>query len=258
MGPVKTNALPDDKKTLLVLNNGYVRLVDVMGTDLSVVNAARVSFQKEAKWEYDTQNIKEDEVGSYAPARLAPRDKKLLQFLAREGHTSPFRHAFLCFEIKAPLMVARQWWKYVVGSDHTLEAWNEASRRYVTMEPEFYEPDVWRGAPENKKQGSFGVLESKDQAYFSEKLKEIILTGTALYEQALEKGMAPEQARLFIPAYALQTVWRWSCSLQAFAHFLDQRLADDAQKEIQLYAYACEQLALRNFPESLNALKTSS
>src|SRR5690606_21252109 len=105
-----------------VLDKGYVRLVDVMGSDLSVANAARVSFAREST-EFDD------------------RDERLIRFLAREGHTSPFRHAMVTFEVKAPLMVARQWWKYVVGSDHTMDGWNEVSRRYVDTEPEFYMPE---------------------------------------------------------------------------------------------------------------------
>lgn len=107
-----------------VLDEGYVRLVDHMGSDLTVVNAARVSYAKES-------------------SQLSERDIKLIKFLAGEGHTSPFRHAIAQFEVYAPLMVARQWWKYVVGSAHyegtgdSLDAWNESSRRYITEEPVF-------------------------------------------------------------------------------------------------------------------------
>lgn len=110
--------------TIKVLNEGYVRLVDHMGSDLTVANAARVSYAKQS-------------------FELSDRDIKLIKFLAREGHTSPFRHAITQFEVYAPLMVARQWWKYVVGSAHyegtgdSLEAWNESSRRYITEEPVF-------------------------------------------------------------------------------------------------------------------------
>src|SRR5690625_7623008 len=103
-----------------VLNNGYVRLRDVMGDDRTVANAARVSFDKRTE-------------------ELDERDERLIAFLAREGHDSPFRHASLQFEVYAPLMIARQWWKYVVGSDHVMDAWNESSRRYITENEEFYE-----------------------------------------------------------------------------------------------------------------------
>src|SRR5690625_5071724 len=108
-----------------------------MGSDLTVANAARVSYDKES-------------------TELNEKDRRLIRFLAREDHTSPFRHAIAQFEVYAPLMVARQWWKYVVGSDHTMDAWNESSRRYVTEERVFYVPaaDEWRSAPEMSKQGS--------------------------------------------------------------------------------------------------------
>ncbi len=122
-----------------VLDNGYVRLVDVLGNDLSVVNAARVSYDKEVE-------------------EFGPKDEKLIKFLIREGHTSPFRHAALTFEVYAPLFVARQWWKYAVASTHVDEqnGWNESSRRYITEAEEFYVPSAsaWRSKPENSKQKS--------------------------------------------------------------------------------------------------------
>src|SRR6185437_7973268 len=106
-----------------VLDKGYVILHDVMGSDLTVSNSARVSYNKKKE-------------------EISDADKRVIAFLAREGHTSPFRHATLQFEVYAPLMVARQWWKYVVGSDHVLDAWNESSRRYITEEPVFYVPQA--------------------------------------------------------------------------------------------------------------------
>ena len=125
-----------------VLDKGYVRLVNHLGSDLTVVNAARVSYQKES-------------------FELNQNDEKLISFLAKNDHTSPFRHAMLQFEVYAPLMVARQWWKYIIGSSHmegigdTMNGWNESSRRYVTEEPVFYVPseNEWRSMPDNKKQG---------------------------------------------------------------------------------------------------------
>src|SRR5690625_4780429 len=124
-------------KKIDVLDKGYIRLVDVMGDDRTVVNAARVSFDKKTE-------------------ELTERDERLIRFLAREGHDSPFRHASLQFEVYAPLMIARQWWKYVVGSDHIMDAWNESSRRYITENEEFYVPqaDEWRSYPDDVKQGS--------------------------------------------------------------------------------------------------------
>src|SRR5690625_901004 len=108
-------------KKIDVLDKGYIRLVDVMGDDRTVANAARVSFDRRTE-------------------ELAERDERLIRFLAREGHDSPFRHASLQFEVYAPLMIARQWFKYIVGSDHAMDAWNESSRRYITENEEFYVP----------------------------------------------------------------------------------------------------------------------
>ena len=224
-----------------VLDKGYVRLVDSMGTDLTAVNAARVSFARASSF---------DENGD-----LKPADQKLLGFLQREGHTSPFRHAFVSYEIKAPLLVARQWWKYVVGSDHTMDGWNEVSRRYVADEPEFYVPEVWRSAPENKKQGS-GVEVSKEHSKsFADRLQEDCLIATALYKSALNEGVCAEQARLFLPAYAMYTTWYWSASMASVSWFLHQRLADDAQWEIQQYAKAVYELTKPLFPVTLDALQ---
>jgi thymidylate synthase (FAD) len=220
-----------------VLGNGYVRLVDCMGTDLSVVNAARASFAKESQ-------------------ELSPKDARLIDFLIRENHMSPFRHAFITFEIKAPLMVARQHWKYVVGSDHTMDSWNESSRRYITMEPEFYipEPDQWRMAPEDKKQGSGGPIGPWQGALLTDELRNLIKQGEALYNMAIQQGVAPEQARLFLPAYGMHVVYRWSCSLQSVCLFLTQRLAEDSQVEIQEYAKAIHALAKEKFPITIGRL----
>ncbi len=230
--------LPD---RIPVLDHGYVRLVDVMGDDLTVVNAAKVSFDKEA-------------------SRFGSAEERLLAFLGREGHTSPFRHAVLSFEIYAPLMVARQWWKYVVGSDHTMEAWNESSRRYVTEEPTFLaiQPDGWRSAPQNRKQGSGEPLPVDVGQRLSADLAAHYARSLELYEAAIAAGAAVEQARVFLPAYAMYVRWRWTASLQAVGHFLDQRLADDAQREIAAYARAVRTLAAARFPHALAALVSLS
>jgi len=220
-----------------VLDRGYVRLVDVMGSDLTVANAARVSYDKES-------------------TELNEKDRRLIRFLAREGHSSPFRHAAAQFEVYAPLMVARQWWKYVVGSDHTMDAWNESSRRYITEEPAFYVPaaDEWRSAPEHSKQGSGEPVEWIIGQDLSGDLEEMIDEGLKLYEKAMRRGVAPEQARLFLPAYGMYVRWRWTASLQSVCHFLNQRLADDAQKEIQEYAHAVYTLIEPHFPVSVEEL----
>ncbi|MFN9115004.1 MAG: FAD-dependent thymidylate synthase, partial [Bacteroidota bacterium] len=156
-----------ENNLIQVLDKGYVRLVDKMGSDLSVVNAARASFAKESK-------------------EFTQQDAKLLNFLARENHMSPFRHAFATFEFKAPLMVARQHWKYVVGSDHTMDSWNESSRRYITMDPEFYFPSAeeWRLAPEDKKQGSQGIADPFIGSMLSQELILHAEKGEALYNMA--------------------------------------------------------------------------
>lgn len=220
-----------------VLDKGYVRLVDVMGSDLTVVNSARVSYNK-------------------AKSELDEKDIRLIKFLAREGHTSPFRHATLQFEVYAPLMVARQWWKYVVGSDHVMDAWNESSRRYITEEPTFYIPKAneWRSAPANSKQGSGEPVGEEIGEHYTLNLMRLIETGEKLYEEALKDGICAEQARLFLPAYGMYVRWYWTASLQSVAHFLNQRLAHDAQKEIQEYAKAVYELAIEKFPVSLPEL----
>ena len=223
-----------------VLDKGYVRLVDVMGSDLSVVNSARVSYNK-------------------ATELLRPEDEKLIRFLANNDHTSPFRHATLQFEIYAPLMVARQWWKYLIGSSHQdpFTAWNESSRRYVTEEIEFYIPtkDAWRSKPENSKQGSGPNLDEKIGGEALQRLIDQIEYGMKNYDWAIENGVATEQARLFIPsAYGLMVRWYWTASLQGVSHFLNQRTDSHAQYEIQMFADAVKSLASEKFPVSLDAL----
>ncbi|MEC1384412.1 FAD-dependent thymidylate synthase [Bacillus velezensis] len=220
-----------------VLDNGYVRLTNVMGSDLSVVNSARVSYDKES-------------------TEIDEKDIRLIKFLAREGHTSPFRHATLQFEVYAPLMVARQHWKYIVGSDHTMDAWNESSRRYVTEEPAFYIPqaDEWRSAPENSKQGSGEILPEEQGAIATQDLLDYVAFGERLYERAINSGVCAEQARLFLPSYGMYVRYYWTASLQSVAHFLNQRLAHDSQVEIQEYAKAVYSLVKPKFPISLDEL----
>lgn len=220
-----------------VLDKGYIILHDVMGSDLSVVNAARCSYDKKSE-------------------EMTPGDERLIKFLAREGHTSPFRHATLQFEFYAPLMVARQHWKYVVGSDHTMDGWNESSRRYVTEVPTFYIPgdDEWRSAPENSKQGSGESFPPEIGWWYSHRLGKYIDEGTQLYERLIKEGVAAEQARLFLPAYGMYVRYYWTASLQSVANFLQQRLEHDAQVEIQEYAKAVNTLAQEHFPVALGEL----
>lgn len=214
-----------------VLNKGYVRLVDHMGNDLSVVNAARVSYDKESP-------------------DFSDRDGRLLNFLVNEGHVSPLRHAALTYEVYAPLMVARQWWKYAVGSTHLDDqiGWNESSRRYVTEDEQFYIPQTWRKAPANSKQGSGDDFPESESLQYTYRLLDHIESCEKLYQEALADGMAPEQARLFLPAYSMYVRWRWTASLASVIHFLQQRLEHDAQKEIQDYAQAVFKLTSQHFP----------
>ena len=222
-----------------VLDDGYVRLVDTLGDDLSIVNAARVSYDKES-----------DE--------FTERDGKLIKFLLREQHTSPFRHAALTFEVYAPLFVARQWWKYAVASTHVDEqnGWNESSRRYITEDEKFYIPlpEQWRSKPENSKQGSGEPVDIEIGQKYFDMLCELVVASTEAYHEAMNDGIAPEIARLFLPAYGMYVRWRWTVSLQGVLTFLDQRLEHDAQWEIQEYAKAILSLTRQAFPETIDML----
>lgn len=214
-----------------VLDKGYIRLVDKMGSDLTVVNAARVSYDKESN-------------------ELNDKDERLINFLLREGHTSPFRHVMMQFEVYAPLLIARQWWKHCVGSDHTMDAWNESSRRYISENEEFHIPEEteWRSKPENSKQGSGELLKAVEGMPFTVALASYVEQGERLYNKAMDYGIAAEQARLFLPAYGMYVRWYWTASLQSVLHFLDQRLESGAQKEIQDYAKAVEECVIEHYP----------
>lgn len=220
-----------------VLDKGYVRLVDHMGSDLSVVNSARVSYDK-------------------ASDELTTKDIGLLNFLAKHDHTSPFRHGLLQFEVYAPLMVARQWWKYVVGSDHTLDAWNESSRRYITEDTVNYIPNEkqWRSAPEDSKQGSGAPVDDMTGLFLTEALMTHIRDSEAFYEDAMQRGVCAEQARLFLPAYGMYVRWYWTASLQSVAHLINQRTKSDAQFEFQEYARAVKDLSSIHFPVAISKL----
>lgn len=228
-----------------VLNLGYVGLVSTMGNDLEVANAARVSYDKRS-------NLNDD--GS-----LKKSDQKLIDFLWREEHTSPFRHCTLSFEIYAPLMVARQHWKYAVASTFVDDqnGWNESSRRYITEEPEFYIPtaDMWRSAPENSKQGSGDPINYGLGVELTMKLFNLVEAAEQEYQHAMEMGVCAEQARLFLPAYGMYVRYRWTTSLHGVIHFLQQRLAHDAQVEIQDYAKAIHVLAKKEFPYSVGLIE---
>lgn len=222
-----------------VLDKGYVRLINTMGNDLEVANAARVSYDKRSE-------------------EMSERDDKLIDFLWKEEHTSPFRHCVMSFEVYAPLMVARQHWKYAVASTFVDDqnGWNESSRRYITEEPEFYIPQAhkWRSAPENSKQGSGEDLSAAVGQSLSALLAEHTYKAELLYNKAINDGVAPEQARLFLPAYGMYVRYRWTTSLHGVMHFLQQRLAHDSQAEIQAYAKAVYELANAKFPKSISLI----
>jgi thymidylate synthase (FAD) len=234
----------DPSRVINVLDHGYVRLVDHMGSDLTPVNAARASFGK-------------------ASETFTERDARLLAFLVNHGHTSPFRHAIVQFEVKAPMMIANQWRKYRVGSTHSLAfdytqdemwAWNESSRRYVTEEPQFYVPKAteWRSAPESKKQGSGEPVDFPYGNKWSYNMRFVTQNLVSIYEQAMADGICAEQARLFLPAYAMYVTWYWTASLQSVCHFLNERLSHDAQSEIRDYASAVYSLVKPLFPVSVD------
>ena len=189
--------------------------IDHMGSDLSVANAARVSFGKTSEMEENT----------WGPPTLKAKDAKLINYLASHGHISPFGHCFASFHVKAPIFVARQLVK------HSFLRWNEVSRRYVDDEPEFYVPDVWRGRSADKKQGSEGEVTSKANVP--------LLNHAALlcYASLLADGVAPEQARMVLPQNTM-TEWYWSGSLDAFARMCRLRCAHDTQAETQKVAWA--------------------
>jgi len=222
-----------------------VTYIDHMGSDLSVVNAARVSFGKKSEWEVDY-----DQVPCGLEA-LSNRDTKLIRYLAKHKHISPFGHCFASFHIKAPIFVARQLVK------HKFLRWNEISRRYVDDEPEFYVPDVWRGRSADKKQGSAGeVALPKDFFDFSYG-GNLHAATIAKYESLLEAGVAPEQARMVLPQSTM-TEWYWSGSLDAFADMCNLRCKSDTQAETRVVAQQIDRKMIELFPVSWDALKENS
>ena len=201
-----------------------VELIDHMGSDLSIVNAARVSFAKLHE-EFDEKS-----------------DTRLINYLAKHNHWSPFGHASMQFHIKAPIFVARQLVKHQIGL-----TWNEVSRRYVDTEVEFYEPTEWRLAAENKKQGSSEETVKYNLAPAHRFAKEC-------YENMLNMGIAPEMARMVLPQ-SMMTEWYWSGTLYAFARVCNLRCKPDAQKETQNVGWDIDKYARRRFPASWRALR---
>ena len=207
-----------------------------MGDDLTVVNAARVSFNKESFLEC-IDLVK----GKYS---LSHKDTKLITYLAKHKHMSPFGHCFASFHVKAPVFVARQLVK------HKFLRWNEVSRRYVDEEPEFYEPSEWRGKAEDKKQGSSGVVDVKG----SVNMGRATWAAKEAYTMLLNLGVAPEQARMVLPQ-SMMTQWWWSGSLDAFADMCALRCTQDTQQESREVAMQIDEHMEKLFPVSWKALR---
>ena len=208
-----------------------VELVDKMGTDLTVVNAARVSYSK-TKTSFDV------------------KDEKLIKFLAEHEHWSPFAHASMQFRIKAPIFVARQLVKHQVGL-----VWNEVSRRYVDFPPEIYKPEAWRGRPVNSKQGSDGTVELGQT--IDHNLETTMESCLILYNTMIQKGVAPEQARMVLPQ-SMFTEWYWSGTLMAFARVCNLRCKPDVQEETREITDMIDSLTRDLFPISWKALRDAT
>lgn len=227
-----------------------VELIDVMGSDLSVVNAARVSFAKESKWE-EFFACKADGEDGIATKHLSEKDEKLINYLAKHNHWTPFAHCFASFRIKAPIFVARQLVKHQVGL-----AWNEVSRRYVQEEPEFFLPSSWRSAPgKDKKQGSGADVTGLVEERAHRLSKYISQRALNVYEELIRVGVAPEQARMVLPQNTM-TEWIWSGSLAAFSRVCKLRLDAHAQAETQEVASLIQSLLQPIFPVSWKALQS--
>lgn len=214
-----------------------VKLIDYMGDDLTVVNAARVSFDKESEYEWAGC---ESDTGY----RLSEKDKKLIKYLASHNHFTPFTHCNITLREKVPIFVARQRFKHTVGFSY-----NEVSRRYVDDDPEFFLPKEWRGRADNKKQGSsnkrIAVNPSMLKSYHEGCLKQ--------YKILLGLGVAPEQARMVLPQ-SMYTEYYTTGSLSAFARAYKLRSQEDAQSEIRDLALRWNEVIRPLFPYSWSAL----
>jgi thymidylate synthase (FAD) len=217
-----------------VLDKGFVEVIDSLGTDLTVVNSARVSFGKRH-------------------TKYTDGDRKLVRFLAKYKHFSPFRHMIVQFHLKAPEFVMRQWYKHVVGIETTSSsstkdhAWNELSGRYVPVE-DYYYPQYFRKQSEDNKQASEGEIEDQKQCYFlwEKGLHQVQET----YKELLELGVAKEQARAILPLSQYTEVY-WTASFQAIMNFIELRDEKTAQWEIQQYAICVKEMMYDIYPETV-------
>lgn len=205
-----------------LLDKGYVELQDVMGSDLDIVNAARVSFLGESK-------------GDVA-------DKKLLFYLWKNRHSTPFEMVEMKFRVKAPLLVARQWMR------HRTFSYNEVSRRYTSEELDFYEPTEWRGQATDNKQASSGVI-ATNMTILAKQLNQ---NAVDLYNQALKEGIAREQARILLPQ-SMYTTFIAKVDLKNLLHFISLRSDEHAQYEIRVYSDAIFEMVKEHFPWTAEA-----
>jgi len=221
-----------------------VTYIDHMGSDLSVVNAARVSFGKKSE-----MVCTDLQVGTW---ELKPQDTKLIRYLAKEKHYSPFNHTFVTFHVKAPIFVARQLQK------HEYMIWNEISRRYVDSDPEFYKPKTWRGRSSDKKQGSSEtIVEGVSTVKWtngSSTLRDVAQVCLAEYKYLIFKGVAPEQARMVLPQSTM-TEWYWSGTMKAVHKMCSLRCKPDTQLETQIVANHIDEEMAKLFPISWEALR---
>lgn len=236
-----------------VLDKGHVELFNHMGDDLMVVNAARVSFSAESEWGFKLCGKCRDccdGTGHYCENKetnvLREKDTKLLSYLAKHNHWTPFAHPQISLRIKAPISIRTQFFKHKQGFVE-----NEVSRRYVSDVPEIYHPE-WRGAPtDGAKQGSVDkefIEDFLDHDYF-EATNYCVNT----YNKLIESGVAPEQARFVLPQ-GMYTEWIWTGSLAAYARFYKQRSDPHAQWEIRQYAEAVDKIIRPLFPVSWGVL----
>ena len=237
---------------VVVLDKGHVDYVDHMGSDLTVCNAARVSFNKESEWGLDFDAIERLKSCPYNKDDvriLKEKDEKLIRYLAKHNHWTPFAHPQITVRVKAPVSIRTQFFKHKQGFVE-----NEISRRYVSYEPEFYIPR-WRSKPtDGAKQGSedFVIEETRTNLYDAI-CRESYEKALHVYNTLIENGIAPEQARFVLPQ-GMYTEWYWTGSLAAFARFYKQRKDDHAQWEIREYASAVGKIIEPFFPVSWKCL----
>ena len=232
-----------------------VELIDSMGDDLRVVNAARVSHGKESKWENVPFEMADPRPDGTFPTRLSDKDAKLIKYLDEHNHWTPFAHCFASFRINVPIFVHRQLVKHLVGmtwGTECMPVMNEVSRRYVDEEPEFWFPKVWRSRPEgNIKQGSGG--EHPDSGIWGIAAEARVEQCLATYKDMIEDDIAPELARIILPINTM-TEWYWSGSLAAWGRVCNLRLDPHAQEEAREVADHIDKHMRGIFPVSWREL----